>query len=148
MRHTRKRGAQPRRRLDRKVCVVCGRVFEYRARWARDWANVRHCSRRCSGRRLADSDRALERAILDLLSARAPALTICPSEAARLVFPHDWKHRMEETREAARRLAARELIAFRQKGRRVDPSRARGALRLGRGEAWQDARSTYGVGES
>jgi hypothetical protein len=27
-----------------KVCVVCGRHIAWRAKWARDWEQVRHCS--------------------------------------------------------------------------------------------------------
>lgn len=30
-----------------KVCPVCNRPFEWRKKWARDWANVTYCSERC-----------------------------------------------------------------------------------------------------
>lgn len=30
-----------------KVCVTCGRPFEWRRKWARDWENVKYCSDRC-----------------------------------------------------------------------------------------------------
>jgi hypothetical protein len=30
-----------------KVCATCSRLFEYRKKWARDWANVRYCSDKC-----------------------------------------------------------------------------------------------------
>jgi len=30
-----------------KVCVHCGREFEWRKKWARDWENVKYCSERC-----------------------------------------------------------------------------------------------------
>ena len=35
--------------LPTKVCVVCRRSFAWRKKWARDWENVKYCSRRCSG---------------------------------------------------------------------------------------------------
>jgi hypothetical protein len=39
-----------------KVCDHCGREFEWRAKWRRDWEAVRYCSERC--RRQAKSDRS------------------------------------------------------------------------------------------
>ncbi|AGZ35634.1 DUF2256 domain-containing protein [Pseudomonas sp. SWI6] len=33
--------------LPSKVCVVCGRPFDWRKRWARCWDQVRYCSQRC-----------------------------------------------------------------------------------------------------
>jgi hypothetical protein len=33
--------------LPQKVCVVCGRPFTWRKKWARDWEQVRHCGERC-----------------------------------------------------------------------------------------------------
>ena len=37
--------------LPTKICVTCGRPFAWRKKWARDWENVKYCSRRCSGAR-------------------------------------------------------------------------------------------------
>jgi len=37
--------------LPEKRCVVCGRLFTWRRKWARDWEHVRYCSRRCRGGR-------------------------------------------------------------------------------------------------
>jgi hypothetical protein len=119
-----------------KWCAVCGRRMQWRKKWARDWERVRYCSRRCRSRGLDATDRRLEDAILRLLSARAGSASICPSEAARAVAPSGWRDLMERAREAGRRLAVREVVLFRQKGRTVDPSTARGALRLARGPAW------------
>lgn len=48
----------------------------------------------------------LERAILDLLEARGPGKSICPSEAARAVGDEGWRDLMEPAREVARELAA------------------------------------------
>jgi Protein of unknown function (DUF3253) len=72
----------------------------------------------------------LESAILELLSRRAAGKTICPSEAARMIYPDGWEQHMEETREAARRLVAQGAIVITQRGKVVDPARAKGAIRL------------------
>ncbi|WP_189398678.1 DUF2256 domain-containing protein [Arenicella chitinivorans] len=33
--------------LPSKLCVVCDRPFTWRRKWARDWLQVKYCSRRC-----------------------------------------------------------------------------------------------------
>ncbi|MCE7948923.1 MAG: DUF2256 domain-containing protein [Chloroflexi bacterium CFX4] len=30
-----------------KMCVVCGRPFEWRKKWAKVWDAVKYCSERC-----------------------------------------------------------------------------------------------------
>jgi hypothetical protein len=30
-----------------KVCMRCGLEFEWRKKWAKDWAEVKYCSDRC-----------------------------------------------------------------------------------------------------
>jgi len=73
--------------------------------------------------------------IVSLLDERAGNASICPSEVARHVVgdaEERWRSVMEPTRQAARRLAARGVIEITQRGRTVDPSRARGAIRLRR----------------
>ncbi|MEM9731745.1 MAG: DUF2256 domain-containing protein, partial [Myxococcota bacterium] len=42
-----------------KTCPRCGRDFEWRAKWASHWEDVRYCSERCRRRRLGKTDRAL-----------------------------------------------------------------------------------------
>ena len=74
-------------------------------------------------------DDALERSIVELLKARTQGATICPSEAARDVRA-DWRPLMERARMAARRLAAAGVVEVTQRGRPVDPSAARGAIRV------------------
>jgi hypothetical protein len=32
-----------------KTCERCGLKFEWRKKWARDWANVKYCSQKCKG---------------------------------------------------------------------------------------------------
>lgn len=110
--------------------------MEYRRKWARNWDQVKYCSDACRGRRGETVDPGLELVIVELLETRAAGSTICPSEAARAHSPEDWRSIMEPARDAARRLAARGVVEVRQKGRVIDPSAARGPIRLGRGPRW------------
>jgi Protein of unknown function (DUF3253) len=79
---------------------------------------------------LTDTDRALESAILELLSRRGPGKTICPSDAARLLKPNGWQELMEPIRAAARRLVAEGRIVITQRGKIIDPAHVKGAIRL------------------
>ena len=113
-----------------KTCASCGRRIEPRRRWKRNWDEVRYCSQACRRRRVSPTDRALERAILELLEERPRGATLCPSEAARAVRSEGWRQLMEPARRAARRLVAQGRIEITQGGRVVDPSSARGPIRL------------------
>ncbi len=114
-----------------KICASCGRRITWRKKWARCWDAIRFCSDACRKRRSSDVDVRLEEAILTLLSERAGDASICPSEAARRVGGEDaWRPLMEPARAAARRLVARGAIEIMQGGRRVDPSTAKGPIRL------------------
>lgn len=106
--------------------------MEWRKSWARNWYSVRYCSDACRRRKLTATDEALEACILDLLDARAGSATICPSEAARAVGREGWRDLMEPAREAARRLVARDEVEITQGGHVVDPSTARGPIRVRR----------------
>lgn len=112
-----------------KVCRVCGRRFAWRAKWARDWPNVRHCSGRCSRRGLKAVDRSLETAIEALLVERRGG-SICPSEAAKRVDPADWRELMEPCRMAARRLYREGRVRILQRGKPVDADQMKGPVRL------------------
>ena len=121
-----------------KPCAVCGREIVWRKKWERDWEQVRYCSDGCRKRArsgaAAGVDAALEAAILSLLAERGAGKTICPSEAARRVAAsggdENWAALMEPARAAARRLHAAGRIVVTQGGHPVDPSRARGPIRL------------------
>ena len=119
-----------------KTCARCGRTIEWRKKWERDWDDVRYCSDRCRRTKPSDTDRALETAIVELLDRRAGGATICPSEAAKAVGGTDdesaWRALMEPARAAARRLVASGEIEITQRGRVVDPSTAKGPIRLRR----------------
>lgn len=81
---------------------------------------------------------AMETAILELLAARRPGATICPSDAARRVAGDDaerWRPRMAEARAAAARLVARGEVVITQRGEVVDLERARGPIRIRRADA-------------
>lgn len=116
-----------------KPCQTCGRTITWRKKWEKCWDEVRYCSSRCRKHKPRPPDLQLEEAILDLLAKRTATATICPSEAARAVFPsEEWRDKMEQTRQAARRLVAKEEIVILQKGQIVDPSTAKGPIRLRR----------------
>jgi hypothetical protein len=95
---------------------------------------VRYCSQACRRRKVGSTDQQLEAAVLELLAQRARTATICPSEAARRVGGKDWRDLMEPARAAARRLVAAGEVEVLQSGRVVDPSRARGPIRIRRVE--------------
>ena len=96
-----------------RSCERCGRTIQWRAKWARTWDEVKYCSDGCRKRRLTATDLSLEVAIADLLDARPRDSSICPSEAAR-------------------RLVQRGLVEITQGGKVVDPSRAKGPIRIRR----------------
>jgi hypothetical protein len=118
--------------MEDKVCAGCGRRIAWRKKWAKDWENVRWCGEACRRRGVRDVDRDLETAIDDLLDQRAAGKTICPSEAARRVDPEGWRDLMEPARRAARRLVEAGTVEITQQGRVVDPSTAKGPIRLRR----------------
>lgn len=67
--------------------------------------------------------------ILDLLKERGPDKTICPSELLSGKDKQD-PALMERVRASARDLASQGSIEFTQHGEVVDPSAARGPIRL------------------
>lgn len=75
-------------------------------------------------------DQQLEAAILELLANRAATFTICPSEAARAVGGGTWRDLMEPARRAARRLVDAGEVQVTQGGSVVDPSTAKGPIRI------------------
>ena len=115
-----------------KTCRSCGRRIEWRKKWERNWDEVRHCSDACRRHGVSATDHKLERTISDLLDQRAGGATICPSEAARAVDPEGWRDLMEPARRAARRMVAAGTVVITQGGRVVDPSTAKGPIRIRR----------------
>ncbi|NYG54845.1 DUF3253 domain-containing protein [Nocardioides perillae] len=124
-----------------KTCASCGRRIEWRKKWERDWDQVKYCSDACRRHGVDATDEALETSVLDLLARRSGGSTICPSEAARAVHaarpgaaddPDGWRELMEPARRAARRLVAAGEVEITQGGQVVDPSTAKGAIRIRR----------------
>ena len=117
-----------------KPCATCGRTITWRKKWERDWLSIRYCSDTCRAHKPTATDAQLEAKILELLAQRGADKTICPSEAARaLANPDDpttWQPLMEPARAAARRLVATGKILITQSGHTVDPSTAKGPIRL------------------
>lgn len=111
--------------LPEKTCATCGRRFSWRKKWARDWATVRYCSKRCRSERSGAEARALEESVLAVLS-QSPGRTWIPLTplAFGLSVPS------EVLRQAARRLAVRRELELGMGGRVVDPTAARGAVQV------------------
>ncbi|MDX2148588.1 MAG: DUF3253 domain-containing protein [Planctomycetota bacterium] len=68
-----------------KACAVCGREITWRKKWERCWDEITRCSEACKRRAISSTDEDLERTMRNLLLARGPRSSICPSEAARAV---------------------------------------------------------------
>jgi hypothetical protein len=115
-----------------KTCAACGREITWRKKWERDWDQVRWCSEKCRSAKVSEQDQQLEAAVLALLDRRPSDATICPSEVARQLGGEQWRDLMEPTRAAARRLVAAGDVVITQGGHAVDPSTARGPIRIRR----------------
>lgn len=70
-----------------------------------------------------------EEKILNLLSARAPGKTICPSEVLEGADKQNGA-KMERVRKAAQRLVATGAIEITQRGKVIDPHAIHGPIRL------------------
>ncbi|WP_341924285.1 DUF2256 and DUF3253 domain-containing protein [Nocardioides psychrotolerans] len=129
-----------------KTCASCGRRIEWRKKWARSWDEVKYCGSACRSRKVRPVDEQLSETIQSLLASRAAGATICPSEAARAVAagsgagsgagsdadPEAWRELMEPARRAARRLVEAGEVEITQGGKVVDPSTAKGPIRVRR----------------
>jgi len=113
-----------------KTCSRCGRTITWRKKWVTCWAEVRYCSDGCRKKKPGAHGACIETTILELLAKRVAGASICPSEVAREMWPDAWQERMEETRQAARRLVAANQLEITQNGKAVDPSTAKGPIRL------------------
>jgi Protein of unknown function (DUF3253) len=73
----------------------------------------------------------LREAILALARERAPAKTICPSDAARAVGGDQWRDLMGQARDIARDLAKAGEVEIMQRGEVLDPdAQWRGPIRI------------------
>lgn len=71
-----------------------------------------------------------EAAIFELLAAREPGRSICPSEAARAVDPEGWRRLMPQVRATAVGLARAGRLEITRKDRVADPDTLKGVYRL------------------
>jgi hypothetical protein len=120
--------------MDTKVCATCGRSFEWRKKWEKNWTEVKYCSDRCRARKSKTRredmpSTGFKDAILNLLNSRSQNVSICPSEVLPLEQRQN-KMLMEQVRSAARILAHAGTIEILQKGIRVNPDDFRGPIRL------------------
>jgi hypothetical protein len=104
--------------------------MQWRKAWAANWETVRFCSDACRKHRPSAQEKQLEATLLKLLHARKSGASVCPSEVARTVDQDHWETLMEPTRCAARRLVAQGIVEITQAGIIVDPSSARGPIRI------------------
>jgi len=122
-----------------KSCASCGRRIVWRAKWKDDWADVRYCSAACRRHGVTAQDRDLEARILTMLADRAGGASIDGAEVARAAAGsgsgdggQEGEGLMEPVRRAARRLVDRGDVVITQDGRVVDPSTAKGPIRIRR----------------
>ena len=79
---------------------------------------------------MSSMENELKSAIQELLKSRNTEASICPSEAARVVFGKYWRAQMTKVREVANNMAKHNQIEICQKGAVVDPETAKGPIRL------------------
>jgi hypothetical protein len=120
-----------------RTCARCGRRMP-----SGSAPDARWCSAACRRAKLTAVDRELERVLRERLAELSASATLCPSEIARAVGggaagddgaddPGEaWRELMEPTRRAARRLVAEGVAEITQRGAVVDPSTARGPIRI------------------
>ncbi len=72
----------------------------------------------------------IKKVILELATARGTDKTICPSEVARNMFGENWRTNMQNVRDAAFDLEAKDEILIMQKGQKVDPKEVKGPIRI------------------
>jgi hypothetical protein len=76
-------------------------------------------------------DARIARTLIDL-ARRRDEKSFCPSEAARLLSPEDWRPLLPRVRRVAGRLQRDGLIRATQAGKAVDALAAKGPIRLSR----------------
>ena len=80
-----------------------------------------------------DGLRAREAATIRTLLRHRAGKTICPSDVARALGGDNWRELMPQVRDVARDMAGTGEVVVTQKGETVDPSTARGPIRLSPG---------------
>ncbi len=115
-----------------KICQQCGRAFEFRKKWEKNWDEIKFCSDRCRQSSKGAGKKLIlhyKEKIVALLKSRSRENSACPSEILSNEEKSN-KQTMENVRQAARLLADEGIIVITQAGRIVDPSDFRGPIRL------------------
>lgn len=108
-----------------KLCLRCGRVIQWRRKWAKDWEHVRYCSKACRSAGLTQQDHDIQRVMLEALRADGRL------EVGAFAQAQGWDaSQREAVRMAARRIVMEHPASLWQQGRRVDASTARGDFEL------------------
>ena len=76
------------------------------------------------------TEQAIEATLMQLVDARGPGKSICPSEVARQLAPGAWQPLLGPVRRVAVALAKAGRIDILRKGKAVDPADMRGVIRL------------------
>lgn len=131
-----------------KLCQTCGRQISPRAKWAKNWEEIRYCSDSCRHHRPNAIDLGLESTALSMLRDRSGKTVTCEEVETQFLSERSSEREVtnlrERARRAARRLVMQDRIAIEQKGQIVDPSFAKGVmnLRLTNNVAAQDGSET------
>ena len=112
--------------IPEKICKSCGRPFEWRKKWERDWDQVVYCSQKCKSEKVPEKYKLK---IIEALESQTPKSSICPSQ---ILSDANKKNKllMERVRSAARILVHEGKIEITQKGKTVDPANFKGPIRL------------------
>jgi len=76
------------------------------------------------------NDDTVDTAILSLVEARGVGKSICPTEAARILDPGNWRSRLNAVKQGAIRLAHAGKVDILRKGKPVDPANFKGVYRI------------------
>ena len=78
---------------------------------------------------MKNQNKIIESTIMEMLNERGVGKTICPSEVVRLLYPNNWREKMDDVRNVAKELVGKRLIEITKKGRVVQAD-AKGPIRL------------------
>ena len=119
-----------KRNLPQRSCSSCGRSFTWRKSFAKNWEDVKYCSKACRKRKLSKIDQQIENTILELLETQTYPTPLSTGQIANLLDFGDDKNLLESIKRAARRLEAKSFVIITQDGKRVDSSKAKGHLQI------------------
>ena len=116
--------------LPQRSCSSCGRSFTWRKSFAKNWEDVKYCSKACRKRKLSKIDQQIENTILELLETQTYPTPLSTGQIADFLDFGDDKNLLESIKRAARRLEAKSFVIITQDGKRVDSSKAKGHFQI------------------